>query len=265
MVKKIFAAIAAAVIVSGFNCAFAQSDSTVVVDDFAYAKAIHEKTFNYDTRSVKLKDGSQVLLESRRNNGSEIGAFVGVDYFNEVITPTFGGEIGYHGRRFGLWANASIGRGEYNNESNRAGDTYVVTNFGLDGGVRLFDLPSKYLHQREVWLLGSFGYKLRKDEKESFTEGMEGSLQNKVQGSSMTFGAGIKVDFKNHMKATNWYIKAMAYSGHEYYMQRGHSEVRFGASLTVGFNFVVPSRHSYNDKAINKLFGSRAKYKAAIR
>jgi hypothetical protein len=262
MARYIIAVVMAAFMSVG-NVCVAQSDTTSV-NDFAYVQAVHERTFNYDFRSAKVS-GKQILLETRRNNGMEFGPAVGVDVFNNVFTPTLGGEVGWHGKNLGLWAGANVGVGQYNAESNRSGDTYLVTNFNLDGGVRLFDLQSNFLHQKEVWLIGSFGYKLRKDEKSAETAGYDGFSYEKVQGSSMTYGLGVKVDFKNFMKANNFYVKVMGYSGHEYYINRGRSEVKFGASLTIGFNFVTPSRHSYNEKAINKMFGSVAQYKAAMK
>ncbi len=234
------------------------------INDFDYVKAIHEKTFNYDTRSVRVEgQENPVLLETRRNNGTEFGFHVGADYFNGVLSPTIGAEVGYHGSLFGVWGTASVGRSEYNELSSLKGEPYTCVNFAIDGGVKAFNLPSRYLNQREVWLIGQFGYKLRQNENEYFEEGVDGSMRRWVKGSSMTFGAGIKIDFKNYMKGNNWYIKAIGYTGHEYY--ETESKIRYGVNLSLGFNFVVPSRHSYNDKAINKIFGSRENYKSAIK
>lgn len=259
MGNRIYAAAVAAFIIV-ISSANAQVNS---VNDFEYVRNITEKTYNYDTRSVEI-DGRRVLLESRRNNGLEIGISAGVDYFNETVTPTVGGEFGYHGRNWSLMATCDMGYSQYNKESSRAGQKYLCTNFGAEGGLRLFDLPSRYLHQKEVWLVGRFGYKLRRDEQETETEGFEGSLMSRVEGSSMVAGAGVKVVFKNFMKGNNLYVKAIGYGGHEYYMDRGRSEVRFGGFVTVGLNFNC-SKKKINTQAINQLFGSEAAYRAAIR
>ena len=255
--------LASIVVVSLFSVA--SMAQTTEVNDFAYTTAVHAKTFNYDYRSVETADGKRVLLESAPNSGVEIGIHVGADYFNDVFTPTAGAEVGYHGRRFSFAGGASFGKGEYNDHSDKAGSSYLVTNFYADGGVRMFDLPSKYLHQKEVWLIGSFGYKVRKNYNQFIEDGelMEGDVNFKVKGSTMTYGLGIKVDFKNYMKKSNWYIKAMAYTGQEYFLEG--SEARFGASLTIGFNFVVSGRHTVNHQAINKMFDSYEQYREAVR
>ena len=232
------------------------------VDDFEYVQAVHRRTANYDYRSVETDNGQRVLLETAPNSGLEIGINAGVDYFNTMITPTVGAELGYHGKRFSFAASANIGMSEYNKESAKAGEKYMMTNFNLEAGVRLFDLPSKYLHQKEVWLIGNFGYKVRKNYNDFTDDAHDGSLDFKVKGSTMIFGAGVRVDFKNYMKRSNIYVKALAYAGQEYFIDG--SEVRFGASVTLGVNFVM-GKKMYNESAINKLFGSKSNYKKALK
>lgn len=233
---------------------------TIEVDDFQYVEAVHRRTANYDYRSVEV-GGKRVLLESAPNSGLEIGVQTGVDYFNSMVTPTVGAELGYHGKRFSFAASANVGMSKYNSESSKAGEKYLTTNFNLDAGVRLFDLPSRYLHQKEVWLIGNFGYKVRKNYNAFTDDAHDGSLDFKVKGSTMIFGGGVRVDFKNYMKRSNLYVKAIGYAGHEYFFDG--SEVRFGASVTLGVNFVL-GKKMYNEKAINKLFGSKAGYKKAL-
>ncbi len=233
---------------------------TIEVDDFQYVEAVHRRTANYDYRSVEV-GGKRVLLESAPNSGLEIGVQAGVDYFNSMVTPTVGAELGYHGKRFSFAASANVGMSKYNSESAKAGEKYFTTNFNLEAGVRLFDLPSRYLHQKEVWLIGNFGYKVRKNYNAFTDDAHEGSLNFKVKGSTMIFGGGVRVDFKNYMKRSNLYVKALGYAGHEYFFDG--SEVRFGASVTLGINFVM-GKKMYNEKAINKLFGSKANYKKAL-
>lgn len=233
---------------------------TIEVDDFQYVEAVHRRTANYDYRSVEA-DGKRVLLESAPNSGLEIGVQAGVDYFNSMLTPTVGAELGYHGKRFSFAASANVGMSKYNSESSKAGEKYLTTNFNLEAGVRLFDLPSRYLHQKEVWLIGNFGYKVRKNYNAFTDDAHDGSLDFKVKGSTMIFGGGVRVDFKNYMKRSNLYVKAIGYAGHEYFFDG--SEVRFGASVTLGVNFVL-GKKMYNEKAINKLFGSKAGYKKAL-
>lgn len=233
---------------------------TIELDDFQYVEAVHRRTANYDYRSVEV-GGKRVLLESAPNSGLEIGVQAGVDYFNSMVTPTVGAELGYHGKRFSFAASANVGMSKYNSESAKAGEKYFTTNFNLEAGVRLFDLPSRYLHQKEVWLIGNFGYKVRKNYNAFTDDAHEGSLNFKVKGSTMIFGGGVRVDFKNYMKRSNLYVKALGYAGHEYFFDG--SEVRFGASVTLGINFVM-GKKMYNEKAINKLFGSKANYKKAL-
>lgn len=232
------------------------------VDDFAYVEAVHRRTANYDYRSVETDNGQRVLLETAPNSGLEIGVNAGVDYFNTMITPTVGAELGYHGKRFSFAASANIGMSEYNKESAKAGEKYMMTNFNFEAGLRLFDLPSKYLHQKEVWLIGNFGYKVRKNYNAFTDDAHDGALNFKVKGSTMIFGGGVRVDFKNYMKRSNFYVKAIAYAGHEYFFDG--SEVRFGASATLGFNFVL-GKKTQNTSAINKLFGSKSAYKKALK
>ncbi len=234
---------------------------TTNISDFGYVNAVHARTANYDYRSVEV-EGRKVLLETAPNSGLEIGATVGGDYFNGMMTPTVGGELGYHGKRFSFAANANFGISEYNKDSDKAGQKYLMTNFGLDAGVRLFDLPSRYLHQKEVWLIGSFGYKVRKNFNMYTENGYDGDLTVEVKGSTMTFGGGVRVDFKNYMKRNNIYVKALVYTGQEYFYNG--SEERIGASITLGWNFVL-GKKNYNEKAINSLFGSKASYKNAVR
>ena len=235
---------------------------TTNISDFEYVNAVHSRTANYDYRSVEV-EGRKVLLETAPNSGLEIGATLGADLFNGMLTPTVGGELGYHGKRFSFAANANFGISEYNKESDKSGQKYLMTNFGLDAGVRLFDLPSRYLHQKEVWLIGTFGYKVRKNyNKYAESDMYDGELSVEVKGSTMTFGAGVRIDFKNYMKRNNVYVKALAYTGNEYFVDG--SKKRIGASLTVGVNFVM-GKKSYNTKAINSLFGSKANYKKAVR
>ena len=119
---------------------------TIEVDDFEYVQAVHRRTANYDYRSVEV-DGHKTLLETAPNSGLEIGVNVGVDYFNTMITPTVVAELGYHGKRFSFAASVNVGMSEYNKESTKAGEKYMMTNVKLEAGVRLFDLPSKYLHE----------------------------------------------------------------------------------------------------------------------
>ncbi len=264
MVKNIIRAFVASFAVVFSASAQVVAEDTVAVTDFGYAQAVHARTANYDYRSVVLDNGQKVLLETAPNSGMEIGALVGVDYFNDVVTPIAGMEIGYHGKRFSVSGNASFGYSEYNKESQRKGDKYLTTNFGADLGVRLFDLPSKYLHQKEVWLIGSFGYKVRKNYNvySAETETDYSNLKMEVKGSTMTYGAGIRVDFKNYMKKSNLYVKAMVYTGQEYFADG--SRERIGASVTLGFNFVM-GRKAYNEGAIKSLFGSKAAYKRALK
>ena len=236
-------------------------EDTIEVDDFEYVQAVHRRTANYDYRSVEV-DGHKTLLETAPNSGLEIGVNAGVDYFNSMVTPTVGAELGYHGKRFSFAASANIGIIEYNKESTKAGEKYMMTNFNLEAGVRLFDLPSKYLHQKEVWLIGNFGYKVRKNYNSYTDDAHDGSLDFKVKGSTMIYGAGVRVDFKNYMKRSNIYVKALAYAGQEYFIDG--SEVRFGASVTLGVNFVM-GKKMYNESAINKLFGSKSNYKKALK
>lgn len=237
-------------------------DTIEEVDDFEYVQAVHRRTANYDYRSVETDNGQRVLLETAPNSGLEIGVNAGVDYFNSMVTPTVGAELGYHGKRFSFAASANIGMSEYNKESTKSGEKYLTTNFNLEAGVRLFDLPSKYLHQKEVWLIGNFGYKVRKNYNSYSDDAHDGSLDFKVKGSTMIFGAGVRVDFKNYMKRSNIYVKALAYAGQEYFIDG--SEVRFGASVTLGVNFVM-GKKMYNESAINKLFGSKSNYKKALK
>lgn len=237
-------------------------DTIEEVDDFEYVQAVHRRTANYDYRSVETDNGQRVLLETAPNSGLEIGVNAGVDYFNSMVTPTVGAELGYHGKRFSFAASANVGMSEYNKESTKSGEKYLTTNFNLEAGVRLFDLPSKYLHQKEVWLIGNFGYKVRKNYNSYSDDAHDGSLDFKVKGSTMIFGAGVRVDFKNYMKRSNIYVKALAYAGQEYFIDG--SEVRFGASVTLGVNFVM-GKKMYNESAINKLFGSKSNYKKALK
>lgn len=234
---------------------------TTNISDFEYVNAVHSRTANYDYRSVEV-EGRKVLLETAPNSGLEIGATVGGDFFNGMMTPTVGGELGYHGKRFSFAANANFGMSEYNKESDKAGQKYLMTNFGLDAGVRLFDLPSRYLHQKEVWLIGSFGYKVRKNYNMYAENNYDGDLTVEVKGSTMTFGAGVRVDFKNYMKRNNIYVKALVYTGQEYFSDG--SKERIGASVTLGWNFVL-GKKTYNTKAIKSLFGSKSNYKKAVR
>ena len=235
---------------------------TVDVDDFEYVQAVHRRTANYVYRSVQTDNGQRVLLETAPNSGLEIGANVGADYFNGMLTPTVGGELGYHGKRFSFAASADFGISKYNNESDKAGQKYFTTNFNLEAGLRLFDLPSKYLHQKEVWLIGHFGYKVRKNYNSYTDNAYDGDLKVSVKGSTMTFGGGIRVDFKNYMKRSNVYVKAIAYAGQEYFVDG--SKERFGASVTLGYNFVL-GKKMQNTSAINKLFGSKTAYKQALK
>ena len=234
---------------------------TTSISDFEYIQAVHRRTANYDYRSVEV-DGRKVLIETAPNSGLEIGVNTGVDLFNNMLTPTIGGEIGYHGKRFSFSVNTSFGMSEFNKNSEKAGQKYLTTNFGLDAGVRLFDLPSRYLHQRELWLIGQFGYKVRKNFNAYTADDYNGDLTVEVKGSTMTFGGGVRVDFKSYMRRTNVYVKALAYTGHEYFVDG--SESRFGASLTIGVNFVM-GKKAYNEKAISSLFGSKAAYKRALK
>ena len=234
---------------------------TTSISDFEYIQAVHARTANYDYRSVEI-DGRKVIVETAPNSGLEIGVSAGVDLFNNMLTPTIGGEIGYHGKRFSFAAGVNFGMSEFNKDSEKAGQKYLMTNFGLDAGVRLFDLPSRYLHQKEVWLIGSFGYKVRKNFNAYTADDYNGDLTVEVKGSTMTFGAGVRVDFKSYMRRTNVYVKALAYTGHEYFVDG--SKERFGASVTIGWNFVM-GKKAYNENAINSLFGSKAAYKRALK
>ncbi len=263
MFKNIILTVITSFIVFSASAQVVTEDS-VAVTDFGYVQAVHARTANYDYRSVVLDNGQKVLLETAPNSGMEIGVLAGVDYFNDLVTPVGGIEIGYHGKRFSVSGNASFGYSEYNTESQKSGQRYLSTNFGADLGVRLFDLPSKYLHQKEVWIIGSFGYKVRKNYNKFTEEGEKATtdLKMEVKGSTMTYGAGIRVDFKNYMKKSNLYVKAMVYTGQEYFFDG--SRERIGASITLGFNFVM-GRKAYNEGAIKSLFGSKAAYKRALK
>ena len=109
MVKNIIRAFVASFAVVFSASAQVVAEDTVAVTDFGYAQAVHARTANYDYRSVVLDNGQKVLLETAPNSGMEIGALVGVDYFNDVVTPIAGMEIGYHGKRFSVSGNASFG------------------------------------------------------------------------------------------------------------------------------------------------------------
>lgn len=246
------------------------ADNEVIVDttrinDFEYVSHIQRKTLNYDYRSVEV-DGQKTLIEVAPNCGLEIGAKAGADYFNGNLTPTVGGELGYHGRNFGIWAGVEFGVSKYNSESDKAGDKYLMTNFTLDAGVKLFSFGKKhgYLHQNEFWLIGQFGYKVRKNHNayNDETETATSSLMTHVKGSTMTFGGGVRVDFKNYMKKSNMYIKAVVYAGQEYFADG--SRERLGASVTLGYNFVW-GKTQRNTPVINKLFGSTKAYKQALK
>lgn len=246
------------------------TDEVVVVDttkisDFEYVSNVQRKTLNYDYRSVEI-DGQKVLLEVAPNCGVEIGVKAGADYFNGNFTPTVGGELGYHGRNFGIWAGVEFGISKYNSESDRAGEKYMMTNFTLDAGVKLFSFGKKhgYLHQNEFWLIGQFGYKVRKNHNayETETETSTSSLMTHVKGSTMTFGGGFRIDFKNYFKKSNIYLKAVVYAGQEYFADG--SKERIGASVSLGYNFVC-GKTQRNTPVINKLFGSTKAYKQALK
>ena len=235
---------------------------TTCVSDFQYVENVMRKTVNRDFRSVTVEKDRCVLTESVPNSGVELGISTGVDYFNSNVTPTIGAELGYHGRNLSFWGSANLGLSKYNTESNKAGEKYMMTNFNFETGVRLFDLPSARLHQKEFWLVGQFGYKVRKNYNSYTDNEHNGALTVEVKGSTMTVGAGVRVDFKSYMKRCNVYAKALAYTGHEYFVDG--SESRFGASLTIGINFVM-GKKAYNEKAIRALYGSKAAYKRALK
>lgn len=235
---------------------------TTRVSDFEYVESVMRKTVNRDFRSVTVEKGRCVLTETVPNSGVELGVSTGVDVFNSNVTPTIGAEIGYHGRNLSFWGSTNFGLSKYNAESTKSGDKYLMTNFNFEAGLRLMDLPSARLHQKEVWLVGSFGYKVRKNFNAYTDNEHNGDLTVEVKGSTMTFGAGVRVDFKRYMQRSNVYIKALAYTGHEYFVNG--SESRFGASLTVGINFVM-GKKAYNEKAIRALYGSKAAYKWALK
>ncbi len=257
--NKIFA-IALLTSVSNLSLGATIADTTYV-DDFNYVQSVQRKTINYDYRSVEV-DGRDVLLEVAPNSGVQIGFQAGVDYFNFDVTPTVGVEVGWLGRRFGFAGTVSAGIAKYNDESDKAGQKYISTNFNGALMVRLFDFPSKYLHQKEVWLVGEFGYKVRQNFNVYTTDGYYGDLSVEVKGSTMTYGLGLRFNFKNYMKKSNFYVKLMAYTGHEYFMNG--SETRFGASATLGFNFIC-GKTMKNHKAINAIFGSEKGYKDALK
>ena len=235
---------------------------TTNVSDFSYVENVMRKTVNRDFRSVTTKNGRCIITETVPNSGVEIGINAGVDVFNSNVTPTIGGELGYHGRNLSFWGSVNLGLSKYNAESNKAGQKYMMTNFNFEAGLRIMDLPSARLHQKELWLIGSFGYKVRKNFNAYTNNAYDGDLTVSVKGSTMTFGGGIRVDFKNYMRRSNVYAKALAYTGHEYFVDG--SESRFGASITLGINFVM-GKKAYNEKAIRALYGSKAAYKWALK
>lgn len=235
---------------------------TTNVSDFSYVENVMRKTVNRDFRSVTTKNGRCIITETAPNSGVEIGINAGVDVFNSNVTPTIGAELGYHGRNLSFWGSTNLGLSKYNAESTKSGDKYLMTNFNFEAGVRLMDLPGARLHQKEVWIVGSFGYKVRKNFNAYTDNEHNGELTVEVKGSTMTFGGGVRVDFKSYMRRTNVYVKALAYTGHEYFVNG--SESRFGASLTVGVNFVM-GKKAYNERGIKALFKSKAAYKRALK
>ena len=243
-------------------CVCVSAQNTKSINDFEYVQAVHRKSVNYDYRSVQNDEGREVLLETAPNSGAYAGIVVGADLFSTNISPVIGGEIGYHGRRFMFAGNVTFGYDKYNEESDRAGELYMTTNFQGELGVRAFDFPSKYLHQREFWFLGSYGYKVRQNYNVFTHEAYDGELKVNIKGSTMTVGVGCKAVFKNHMNMTNWYVKGMVYTGHEYYIDG--SRLKLGATLSVGFNFIFGKKMK-NHKAIKNLFGSEEKYREALK
>ena len=238
------------------------SQNTESINDFAYVQAVRRKAINYDYRSVTDDTGREILLETAPNNGAYAGIVVGADLFSTNISPILGGEIGYRGRRFMFAGNVTFGYDKYNEESDKAGQLYLATNFQGQLGVRGFDLPSKYLHQREVWFYGIYGYKIRQNYNVFTHDAYEGELKVDVKGSTMTVGVGVEFIFKNYMQCSNWSLKGQVYTGHEYYIDG--SRLKLGASISVGYNFVF-GKKMRNHKAIRQLFGTEQAYHEAIR
>lgn len=243
-------------------CVCVSAQNTKSINDFEYVQAVHRKSVNYDYRSVQDDEGREILLETAPNSGAYAGIVVGGDYFATNLSPVIGGEIGYHGRRFMFSGTITFGYDKYNKESDKAGQRYLATNFQGQLGVRGFDLPSKYLHQREVWFYGVYGYKIRQNYNVFTHDAYEGELKVDVKGSTMTVGVGVEFIFKNYMKMSNWSLKAQVYTGHEYYIEG--SRLKLGASISVGHNFVFGKKMK-NKKAIRELFGTEQAYQDAIR
>lgn len=247
----------------------ALSADTIVAEDMnaldhEFTRGNADKTV-YNDRVFYAEDGETVCMEAVPNCGLYIGGYAGADLFNQNITPVGGLELGWHGKHIRIAGGADFGTSKYNDESDKAGQHYLMTNFHADLGVKIANLPSHFKHQNEVWAIGSMMYKVRKNynafntTKEDDKTITNTSSEFRVKGSTMAFGGGVLLNFKNYMKRTNWYVKAVAYAGQEYYFSG--SEVKFGASVSIGFNFVL-GKKAVNKKAIKKYFGTYDNYKS---
>lgn len=243
------------------------SSDTIVAEEESMAEMDHSFTRQYADKTIYndrvfFAEGKDTTCtEAIPSCGLYIGGYAGADLFNQNITPVGGIEMGWHGKHIRIAGGADFGTSKYNDESDKAGKNYLMTNFHADFGVKVTNLPSHYKNQNELWVIGTMMYKVRKNSNVFVTETTTETTTDtyKVKGSTMAFGGGFLVNFKNYGKRTNMYVKGIAYVGEEYYLSG--SERKFGASLTVGFNFIL-GKKAVNKKAIKKYFGTYDNYKS---
>lgn len=251
------------------------SSDTIVAEDEEMSALDHEFTRTYADKTIYNdrtfyrddQTGELVCMEATPNCGLYVGINAGVDLFNQNFTPEAGAAIGAQFKGFRVEGGVSFGTSKYNDESDKAGEHYLMTNFHADLGIKIceFNKKGSPKHQKELWAIGTMQYKVRKnynafstiEDNEDATTTTSGEFR--VKGSTMAFGGGVLVNFKNYEKRTNWYVKAVAYAGQEYYFSG--SEVKFGCSVSVGFNFVL-GKKAVNKKAIKRYFGTYDNYKS---
>lgn len=200
--------------------------------------------------------------ESRRVGGFHAGLVGGAQMWRGDVRPMGGAMLGWEGKHFTATMSALISTDTFNDESDRAGETYFAPQFEATAGWNCAHFRAAGKINQRVLTIGVFGgFKLNRNSDKVAYETEEAYNENVFHVKGSTFMSGGFLRYTRHFWGSGWsyYIEGKAGVGLQYY--REGSEQRAIASLQLGvtYNF---SKWQQKKATQETVFGSHEAYEA---
>lgn len=222
-----------------------------------------QHTYYYDKDVLEVNfgdEGYQFTKQIRRNavSGWALGAQAGAIQMAENFSPTAGIEATYAGKRFLVGAGAEAAISKYNDESSKAGKSFVAPIFSAKAGIIITRFPLwGYNNMGYVAVGYEFKYILDKNQNvsgertyETQTEKITETEYFSVEGNSMCHTGFVEARISlRHMSTVSLGIKLYGGAYNRYYQEGSRRKAMFGGSVSVYFN----GAKKRTDKNVEKL------------